>query len=446
MKIVNMPKIVVLLASLLFVAACLPTSEDFQSQSPLLAALERKVGRIAYMGLDGNIYTINQAGEEQLAVTTDADLSGGDESRIYLFPTWAPNSELLAFMSASPSGSTAIYTADPIGEVVTEVYSHEAGAPIYLYWLPDSEHLSFINNTPAGTLLLQMVTADGQERQLLDTGNPYYWTWAPDGQQLLARVGSNEVGHLSFITPSPSLSSPSFEGTEGGKAVEEQLETRPTFFQSPAWSPDGNHILITAVVDEEDNALLLTDNRGQVQQSLVTLEAVSAAFAWAPDSQRIAYIASDTIRSQGVTGVLTVLDIENPVEPLVTTEDDRVIMFFWSPDGKKIAYFTAEPVTVQDENGEDRQVLGMGLKSLTVSSGEVETLLPIFQPTAELINIVPYFDQYHRSATIWSPDSQNVVVAAFTQDETPEVWVINASGNLQPRRIADGRLAFWSWE
>jgi Tol biopolymer transport system component len=179
---------------------------------------------------------------------------------------------------------------------------------------------------------------------------------------------------------------------------------------------------------------------------LATLEEASTAFAWSPDSQKIAYIASDTIRSQGAAGVLRILDIERPAKPLVTTEDELVVMFFWSPDSKKIAYFTAEPITVEDEEGQDRQVLAMALKRLTVSSGDVETLLPLFQPTAELISVVPYFDQYHHSATIWSPDSQNVVVAAYREDDTPEIWVINASGNLQPRYIADGRLAFWSWE
>ena len=38
-------------------------------QSPLLGTLERKSGRIAFVGMDGNIYTMNQAGHDVTSIT-----------------------------------------------------------------------------------------------------------------------------------------------------------------------------------------------------------------------------------------------------------------------------------------------------------------------------------------------------------------------------------------
>jgi hypothetical protein len=68
-----------------------------------------------------------------------------------------------------------------------------------------------------------------------------------------------------------------------------------------------------------------------------------------------------------------------------------------------------------------------------------------FQPNQQLLTILPTFDQYHRSATIWSPDSAYLVLSAMTQEGAPGIWVVPASGQLPPRFITPGILAFWSW-
>jgi len=69
-----------------------------------------------------------------------------------------------------------------------------------------------------------------------------------------------------------------------------------------------------------------------------------------------------------------------------------------------------------------------------------------FLPSDRFLQLLPYFDQYHQSVTIWSPDSQNLVVSAYNQDRQPGIWVVAASGNLEPRFIAPGWVGFWSWK
>jgi hypothetical protein len=69
-----------------------------------------------------------------------------------------------------------------------------------------------------------------------------------------------------------------------------------------------------------------------------------------------------------------------------------------------------------------------------------------FVPTERFLQVIPYFDQYHHTLTVWSPDSKNLVVSAYTGEDAPGIFVVAASGRLDPRFIAPGWMAFWSWE
>ena len=90
-------------------------------------------------------------------------------------------------------------------------------------------------------------------------------------------------------------------------------------------------------------------------------------------------------------------------------------------------------------------MLVLELFALDANTGFTERL-SFFQPTPEFLSILPYFDQYHRSATIWSPDSRNIVFTTLQGGQARNVMVVSASGGLEPRNIASGSLAFWSWQ
>jgi TolB protein len=436
--------LVQLLGLSLLVTACLPTGQDLASQSPLLAALERKSGLIAYVGVDGNIYTINQGGGNETAITSDADLPDPEDaaknSRIYLFPTWSHDGRRLAF--AGISGTTeailqaSIHTAAADGKDLAELFSSDFAQPIYLYWSPDSEHLTFLTSTEAGGLLLQMVSAQGGQAQILDEGQPFYWSWAPDGRRMLIHSGGNGANaRLSFLFPQDEV-------------IEELLDVRPALFQAPAWQPHGDSLLLSAEGNDGKNELMLLGAQGEVEASLAELGSGSAAFAWSPDGRKVAYLSSEIAQSLGALGPLKVVDLDKP-EAMVTSDDEQVFAFFWSPNSERIAYFVPRQVPVSSdgggEEGSENTVIVLGLYMLDVASGANERIT-VFQPTPQFLNVMPYFDQYHRSATIWSPDSKNVVISGYDGAGAPGILVIHASGDLEPRRIGDGTLAFWSWE
>lgn len=434
----------------LMLTACLPEGTRVP-ESPLLASLERKSGLIVYTGNDGNIYTVNQAGGNQSALTDDAGIVDEDtgESVLYELPVWSPDASQIAFARLQISNQSvqqaSLMLAGPDGKGLTETYTTDEQLPIYLYWSPDGERLSFISTTDGASsnLMLQIIPRDGGSVEILDAGSPYYWSWSPDSSNLLVHVGNNNPNaRLSFLALDNGV-------------LESRLDLVPWAFNSPAWSPDGEHLMMA--IEPEPNAsrgvLALTTLSGQVEQELAEFEN-SVAFAWSPDGDRIAYIAGRSEITQINIGPLTVLDPEKPDEAITTPEEENVMGFFWSPDGRKIAYF--EPVLVQpsalqgDDTGnqpppdeEQDPILFVRLRVLNVRSGESRDVVS-FQPTEDFYAMLLNFDQHHRSSTIWSPDSENIAIAGLGQEGVPSIWVLAASGNLTPRHLADGRLAFWS--
>ena len=107
-------------------------------QSPLLSSLERKSGLIAYIGLDGNVYTIAQSGGKLTAITDDALTASEDSSpvRFYNFPTWSHNDRTLAYL-----GLTVEESGDALAEILSStegeqsevLFRSEVDFPFYLY-------------------------------------------------------------------------------------------------------------------------------------------------------------------------------------------------------------------------------------------------------------------------------------------------------------------------
>jgi hypothetical protein len=426
------------LAAAMVLAACSADGRPLQvPQNEMAVRLEPKVGLIAFLGLDGNIYTIDQSGGTPTAITDDAftSLAG---SRAYGLPVWSPDGQRLAFGGFSgPRGQnpsqSSLYTADRDGANLVQAHT-SSNYLIYYNWSPDSQRLGLISETPTRSLAMQVVPADGGPAELLDAGSPYYWSWAPDGSALLAHAGGlgNTRPHLALL----SL---------GEQVAEYGLDIQPATFKTPAFSPDGARVLVAGHTPEGRPALLLADALGRDPQVLAEYEG-SIAFAWSPDGKRVAYLVSPTPRPSD-PGRLHVIDPAGQAAPIEL--DDDVFAFFWAPNSQQLAYFAETDMALGDEAsaadapGAPGQPLVWDLEVLAIGKGKAHWVSTVLA-TERFLQVIPYFDQYHQSLTIWSPDSKNLVISAYRPDGAPAIWVVAASGRLEPRYIGPGHVAFWS--
>ena len=408
-------------------------------QSPMLGVLERKSGRIVYVGLDGNIYTMNQAGRDVTAITEDSALDDDSSEHIsYHYPTWAPDGKQLAFVgyrnTPGKRPEASLYTARDDGSDMTKVFSDPDQDPFYLYWLPSSEQVSFLSSTAADNPLnLGIVPAEGGKPLEIGSGRPFYWAWAPNSETLVTHTGrasrdAPDSARLSMVSI-------------GTGVVESRLGVQPSFFQSPVYSPDGKYFVAAIENGPGMSSLLLATSSGASERVLADFDG-QAAFDWSPSGDHIAYVSGSTTPF-GLVGALALIEMGDLANPKVyETGANEVMAFFWSPRGRKLAYF--EPRLTNDPEG--GRTLMLALSVLDVRSGE-SLLLGSFRPTEALLTqVIPYFDQYQRSATIWSPDGRYLVVNALRDDERPGIFVVDASSNLEPRLINHGQLPFWSWK
>ena len=386
-----MNRILVILLSALMISSCLPG--DMQvPQNSLLPMLERKSGRIAFIGADLNIYTADQAGNNLVAHTSDAKIPADEASpyRYYILPAWSHDSASLGFVGVSGQGteiSSSVYIANVDEETSEQVFQSTSEQPFYLYWSPDNNHLSFLSSTVGGgSLILQSVSSGQEDRTILDTGSPYYWSWAPDGRTMIVHTGSSQSilpDHLAFLQVDSEV-------------VEYGLDTLPATFQSPAWSPDGSRILMTRLSEQDKQEIVLTDAHGEIEKVIAAYD-LNAAFAWSNNSDRVAYIEGKQTLNTGTLGTLHVIDLETS-EQLFEAED--VYAFFWSPDDREIAYLTpsvgsASSGSQQEDSTTQEQQLFLHLQVVDVDSGESREIF-VFRPTnqfADILSCTPHLKE-----------------------------------------------------
>jgi Tol biopolymer transport system component len=395
------------------------------------------VNRVALIGDDGNLYLVDRNGGSKVAVTTDAALSqSAGVQRAYVFPNWAPDSRQLAFVgiSSENNGKAALYTVRTDDAKRVEIFSTGDALPFYLYWSPDSKRVAFLVQSQSNDLTLNIASADGSGSSEAGKGSPFYFSWAPDSQSVVSHVGGSRRQSADAFIGVHSVA---------GQSGPQNLALAPANFLAPAWSPDGKEFLSAETLTASGNdELTVTDGRGEHPRAIARYSG-SIYFNWSPDGHNIAYLLGSSSSAKSELHVARADGSDNQ-----NLTDDAPLAFFWSPDGTKIAYLIAASngqSSLQFTSTDAQQTQQrLSWKIISVADRRISTLVS-FLPTDTFAGIVSYFDQYAQSVRLWSPDSTALVYSLVEKDGTEGVYVINVDGSAEPKRIASGASAAWSW-
>ncbi len=410
--------------------------------TPSQEGKDMTVDRIAYIGLDGNIFTIKADGTGSQRLT-NSDLRVGPAGHIlgqaplsqvfYAWPTWSPDSTKLAashIVEVQGGISLSVEVVDASTGKTTKVYDNEPNtgpiaqnAPHYIYWSPDSNHISFVAATP-GELALFVSTPGERGGPVRLMGKaPIYYSWASDSSALLIHNG-------------PELVMASPAGGEVRPA--DSLGQVGTGFRAPALSRDGSKLVYAT-----GGALYASDAKLQpVGGERILDVGASSAFLWSPTRDEIA--VADIIsapESAASYERLRIVSSDGASQRILVNEP--LIAFFWSPDGEKIAYVGLAP--------ESRSLIWKYVDR------ETERTIPLmeFFPSSDFLTLISFFDQYAYSNSIWSPDSSRIVFSGTVATRAlrrngdsaggDKVYVLDVKEGATPRAIAASHIAFWSW-
>ena len=412
------------------------TQEPTLEAQPTIVGMEPTailpVNRIAFVGGDGNIYTIAPDGSQRRQITPGLPLGGADR---FTWPTWSPDGQKLAFsaiLGDPDQGTTSLFVADLSAGILKEAHRSPWGpyrfvafqAPHYTQWASDSQSLAFLASSPGSLDLLLAQPPYTQQAQVMAEGAPLYFSWSPSSRQLLLHQAAEHYlmdphqPDQVVVLPGQSLS-----------------------YRAPAWSPDGERLAYMIRDEEEREGLFLTSPDGS-RSRLFIGRGASHVYLWSPRGDLMA-VANSSLEPGNPTyeGLRLLRTDDATLARAIYIEP--VVAFFWAPDGQKLAVVSL-----------DASRSSFTWYVIDVVTGETRVLARLLPSQDLLLITLPYFDQYAQSHRLWSPDSRYLVVTGALLPETngseslqaltSQVIILDTTGQEAPVAIASGSLAFWS--
>jgi Tol biopolymer transport system component len=181
-------------------------------------------------------------------------------------PTWSPDGTRIAFRSER-NGEPEIWLMNPDGSG-----QHRLADGLSPAWSPDGSRIAYASRGG-----LSIMNADGSEQhRVRHTPGGEYPSWSPDGKRIA--FNSNLSGdHVMYIV-----------NADGSRVVD--LSRAGEGWQVD-WSPDGHSILFTSHRDHPDNYTDIYVMRPDGSGVKRLTHAVGYTPAWSPDGTHIVFSA-----------------------------------------------------------------------------------------------------------------------------------------------------------
>lgn len=334
------------------------------------------------------------------------------EGSAYRQPIWF-DSTTIVFSEVLVDGSGALIAADAAnGAIVWRV--EMSSSPFYFDPSPDgSATTSLRNNIVEGGLIAELITRDGDVSPLSDR-SPFYSAWSPDSSALATHSGQQTLSVL-----------------EGGAT--EVIADSTGSFQAPSWTPRG---LFTLRSTDQSQTFTVWDGSAFTDlariagpvQFVANGDLVAIQSAQDDESTAIAAAFRAQVLPKIPGGQLGVFDAASG--SFETVADRPAPFFQWDPAGDRllVAAFAERPSTdLAWEVWED---------------GTSTEYLPFRPQPGWLAELMPFFDQYADSLSLWSA-SGRAFAYPTVGDAGPVVLVQPADGSATST-IDDAMWISWS--
>lgn len=398
------------------------------------------IGKVAYIGNDSNIYTIDLNTDETIQLTFD-----GSTMSSYEFPTWSKDGQLAYFccnVIGSEAPKLSIFLSDDGVSNGLLVYEKESERHVYAFWSPVTcetdlcvDLAVLIQDFAQTQLRVELFNSNDIEtgQRNLGVGLPFYYSWSPDGDSLVLYRNNDRLQFYSVGTANIDT------------ATDQQLGT----FLSPAWSPTDDRILF-ALANQDKSQLAILEN-GNINIVSDELDGL-VSFIWSPDGKYIAY----RVAQRDALSMLYVIDAQTG-ERISQSSVSGVISFFWSPDSTKIAYITLSDTlgsfdirnsdSIGDKTYMVQSVDSFAWNILNIDDSS-NILLNSFIPSLEMQYMLNNFEQFAQSHSFWSPDSQYLIYSHYVDEDflNPRISILSVMNpNSTSTQLADGKLGIWSY-
>jgi hypothetical protein len=227
--------------------------------------------------------------------------------------SWSPDGQAIAYCMADSSGARGIYTISPDGSRRRLLVSDpNVAGP--LAWAPDSKHIAFTSKQEGAS---NIYVSDESGKVTRITSHPSTdaaSSWSRDGREILfcsTLSGQYEIWLLNLKTGALRRIS-----TDGDNVY-------------PAESPDGKYIAWT----RRGQGIAVYDRGTGVIGSIDSPKDVSFTPAWSPDGRFIAVTASDWQKMD-----IYLLSADGRSTALLTKSSSALMGIpTWSPDGRSLA-------------------------------------------------------------------------------------------------------------
>jgi hypothetical protein len=331
----------------------------------------------------------------------------GDSRLANRQPAWSPDGALLAwsaFDRRQTDSPSALAVATPEGTWRTD---HAAVfPPFYLAWRPDGGAIAALAEGPLG-LELTVTDARSGTCDIVLRGAPLYFTWSPTGT-IAAHCGSGGDGHLEVL--GDDYDHAAFAAHRTGE------------FTAPAFVAGGHVLAVLRTADEAE--LVVLDHAGAVQRTVGSAD-FGARFVVDPTGTWVA----NTSR-RGAQGVLVVHNLAT--DELSFVDDQSPALFAWSPDARHLLFARVA------ERGDFPL-----LEWCTWTGGEVRVHSQGRTTATFGREVLPFHEQFARSHSWWSPDSDAFCYAALDDYGNDSIWVARLDRD-RPKRLVTGSMAVWA--